>query len=81
MEDKDLKRKIQEVVLEELEKKNPKLVKLVQEHEKRYDDEINEDVESFINESIDLLMEYLSIEKKIIKSEESELEKMRRLIG
>lgn len=84
MEDKNFKRMIQEVILEELEKGNPKLVKLMQEHEKRYTGEITEDVKEFINESVDVLMEYLSIEKKVIvknPKEESEIEKMRRLMG
>ena len=76
MTNDELKKAIAEIVLEELKNENSKLVKLMQEHEKRYGSEINE---NFIEDQVNVLLEYLCIEKKA-PVEESELERMRRLI-
>ena len=79
---KDLKKTIAEIVLEELEKKNEKLIELMKNYEDRL--ELDEsDKENFVEETTKVLKEHLGLhddtESEPTKAE-TELERMRRLI-
>jgi len=72
---------IAEIILEELENKNEKLIKLIKSYEERLDSsELNEEI--FIEETERALREHLGFhdDTELTKAE-SELERMRRLMG
>jgi len=77
----EIQKAVAEVVLENLQNKDSKLAKLMHARERRADKCVTENVNEFIDETINILMEHLHIEKEeVISNIDKEYEHMRRLI-
>ncbi len=75
MENKEFKQLIAEAVLEELNNKNSVVAKLMLHRERRLDKTVTENIDEFIAETVDVLMEHLHLEKKDVVCEVSKEQK------